>query len=399
MKRGFSKRGAESLPESMNAFYLILFIGLFFLVYIILLPEGEKERLIGQPGPIYGNGNSGGSYGPIERQILFSQSIGSLQPFGQKIYAKPLASINLYADTDKDEEALSKSLDVSGGFFSGSEKDLIFKISQDAPVDSVKLLFFLEQAEGSITILLNGQEIFSGPLTISQLPLNLPVSALRAVNHLTFSTDSGFFSKNRYVLRDVTLFRTYRVEHTSEQRTFVLNQEDLQRFGHLSLFYMVNCFTANEKGTLWITLNGKLLSQQQIVCDAGEVSHDLARNDLREGRNTLTFSIDKGKYTLERALLEGDIDAGKAPGYYFSVPVATYDTLGNAGTVVMDLQLATNNKRKVATIFVNGFPLVLDTYGDGFSFDITPYVVPGQNTLRIVAETAFDVASLDISLE
>ncbi len=396
MKRGFRKKG-EVIPESTNAFYLVLFIGLFLLVYMILLPEGEKNRLAGQPG---GSGPTyGGSYGPVEQQILFSQSLGNLQPFGQKIYAKPMASVSLYADTDKDEEVLSKSLDITGGIFSGAEKELVFRIAPEAPVDSVRLLFFLEKAEGSITIFLNGREVFSGPLTTSQLPLQLPVSALRAVNQLTFSVkSSGFFHKNSYVLRDVTIFRTYRIEHTREQRTFVLSRDDLQRFGHLSLFYIVNCFTVHEKGNLLITLNGKLISQQQIVCDAGEVSHDLAKNDLREGRNVLEFTIDNGKYVLERMLLEGDIDAGKAPGYFFNVPLGTYDVLGRTGQVVMDVQLTADNRRKVATLLVNGYPLYLDTYSDRFSFDITPYVVPGQNSLRIVAETSFDVASLDISL-
>ncbi len=400
MKRGFSKKGNGD-PESINAFYLILFIGIFFIVYLIFLPEGEKDRIGGTSGPIYGDGGKpGGTYGPVEREILFSQSIGTLQPFGQKVYAKPLASVNLYADQDKDEELLSKSLDVSGGFFSGTEKELIFKMAQDAPADNVRLLLFLDKAQGSITISLNDREIFSGPLTTAQIPLSLPVSSLRSVNRLTFSVpSSGWFSKNSYVLRDVTIFRTYRIEHTREQRTFVLSSDDLKRFGHLSLFYIVNCFTANEKGTLWITLNGKLISQQQIVCDAGEVSHDLARNDLREGRNVLEFSIDGGKYILERMLLEGDIDSGKAPGYFFGIPVATYDALDSLGSITMNLQLSGDNRRKVATFFINGYPLYLDTYADSFSFDISPYVVPGQNSLRIVAETSFDVASLDIFLE
>lgn len=384
------------LPESVNGYYLILFIGLFLLIYIIILPEGQKEELVGQPSSGYypsGQPRYGGSYNPVEQEILFSQSIGSLQPFGQKIYAKPLASVSLYTDQSKDEEVLAKSLAVTGGFFSGAEKELIFKVSQDAPLENVRLLFFLEKAKGSITISLNGREIFSGPLTSSQLPLQLPASSIRNVNHLTFSVDGGF-RKGDYVLRDVTLFRTYTLAHTTEQRTFVLSQDDLRRFGSLSLFYIVNCQTVNERGTLWIRLNSKVISQQQIVCDAGEVSHDFNRNDLREGRNVLEFTIDRGKYILERMLLEGDIDAGKAPGYSFSVPSG----IGSRGTVVMELQLTADNRRKVATLLINGYPLYLDTYGDHFSFDIGSYVVPGQNTLRIIAETAFDVASLDIFL-
>jgi len=394
VKRGFSRKGGVDLPESLNAYYLILFIGLFLLIYIVLLPEGQKEELVGQPSsgyyPSSGKPNYGGSYGPTQQEILFSQSIGELQPFGQKIYAKPLASVSLYTDQDKDEELLAKSLDVSGGFFSGTEKELIFKVSQDAPLDNVRLLFFLEKAEGSITISLNDREIFSGPLTSSQLPLQLPASSIRSVNHITFSV-SGGFSRSSYVLRDVTLFKTYTLAHTTEQRTFVLSADDLQRFGHLSLFYIINCQTANEKGTLWIRLNSKVISQQQIVCDAGEVSHDFNRNDLHEGRNVLELSIDGGKYILERMLLEGDIDAGKAPGYSFSVPTGS-------GSVFMELQLGADNRRKVATVLVNGYPLYLDTYGDHFSFDISSYVVPGQNNLRIIAETAFDVASLDVFL-
>lgn len=392
MKRGISRRGALPLPESLNGYYLILFIGLFLILYIVFLPEGQKEQLVGQtgPSPLPPGGVYGGGYAQTSRQVLFSQSIGSLQPFGQKIFSKPLASLSLYSNQQKDEEVLSKSLSVAGGFFSGQEKDLAFKINQNTPVDSVKVLLFLEKAQGDITLTLNGREIFSGPLTASQLPLILPASSLRAVNHLTFSVSSGIFHKNAYILRDITVFRTYRIEHVAEQRTFVLSQEDSQRFNHLGLFYIVNCFTVQEKGNLLIALNGKVISQEQIVCDAGEVSHDLLREDLHQGRNTLDFQIDNGNFVLERMLLEGELDAGKAPGYFFSAP--------SNGNYFMDLAFGNDNARKIATFYINGYPVSLDTYASTFSFDISPYVIPGQNSLRIVAETPFDVASLDISL-
>lgn len=147
---------------------------------------------------------------------------------------------------------------------------------------------------------------------------------------------------------------------------------------------------------LQILLNGNLVSQQQIVCDAGEISHDLLPGHLREGQNVLAFVIDGGKYTLERLLLEGSLGAGKVPSYSFGVEPAVFDFLGRGGIVGLDLLFGQDTNRKIATLFVNGQPLYLETTDDSAHFDITRYIVPGRNTIRIVAETPFSMAGLDV---
>ena len=141
-----------------------------------------------------------------------------------------------------------------------------------------------------------------------------------------------------------------------------------------------------------------MISQQQIVCDAGEVSQDLQRGDLREGRNVLEFTIDKGKYVLERMLLEGDIATGTVPSYSFSLPRQIYGALDAGGQVFLEMNFGKDTTRKIATMLVNGYPLVIDTTSDRAGLDLTPYVVAGQNTLRLAAETPLTITSLEVSL-
>ena len=141
--------------------------------------------------------------------------------------------------------------------------------------------------------------IYEGTPTTTTLPINLPTTYLRSTNRITFSVNKPFiFGSNSYTLKDIKILLTEHTNNQQEQRTFTLNQEEYRNTQGISLNYFTNCQRITETGTLKIYLNSKLVDERVVVCEVGPILQDLPLNYLKQGTNTLTFSINKGSYIL-----------------------------------------------------------------------------------------------------
>ena len=401
-KRGTMKKGEA---PGIIVYWLIALIGLFLIVYVILLPEGEKEKLVNDPTTI-GNevdytttqGNKGTDLRPGLRPptqtLLLSETPGKLLPYGQSLFVKPLASLNLFAEENKREERLTNSISLRSNLFAGTESTrYTFRLDDPKAITKLQLLALVQVNKGEIIVKVNNKEVYKGRLTTNELPLLIPRGFLQRTNTISFSVPSGALGKNTYQLNDVSLFITDRSTHTQEFRDLVLSRSQLYDLDNLALYYFVNCFTLRERGTLQIYLNGNLLSQQLIVCDAGEISQDIPLNQLVEGRNILEFTIDEGKYILEQVSLEGNTGTGRVPTYFFTLQIADLATRQQVG---VDMKFFDQRDRKVGTLLINGFEYYIDTRSNGAYFDITPHVTEGQNVLKIIPTTELDIIDLAV---
>ncbi len=342
-----------------------------------------------------GPGGYGPSNGIAPGTVLLSATPGKLYAYGQSLFVKPFASVNLYSYTQKQEIPIIQSLTLRSSFFTGASKTYRFTVQNPQQTAKAQLLFLIQQGTGTITIELNDQEIFSGALNTGELPIFISPQLLKSRNTITFSVSAGVFGKNNYQLRDVSLFLSDRQQHVQEARDFVFSQSQLDNLDSLTLFYFVNCFTVQEQGTLQIRLNGNVLNQYQIVCDAGEISQDIPSNFLIPGRNILEFFVDQGKFVLEQITLEGNAGQGRVPGYFFTLQ---RDDAYNRVPLWLDLKFYDNRERNVATVFINGYPLYVDTYDPGVLLDLTPYVTEGQNVIKLLPQTELDVIDLTVYL-
>ena len=393
------KKGQDGV---INVAWLIAIIALFLILYTVLLPEEDKVNLINNPGQLDRDIDDIRGGGPIypgepfgRGTLLLSETPGTLYPYAQHLFVKPLASVNLFSTVQKGEQQLASSLSLKSSLFSGDEQTYSFLVPNPNSVEKLQLLFVIQSARGDVEIAVNGQQLFSGKLSTTDLPITIPKSLLRKSNILTISVGASMLGGNAYALRDVSLFLSDREENVRELRDFVLSYNQLQNIQDLTLYYFVNCFTVNERGTLNIFLNGNLLSQQLVVCDAGEISQDLPLNYLIEGRNVLDFSITGGQFILEQLTIEGSTGQGRVPSYFFTLQV---DDIAYGAPVGLDMKFYEDRLRKVGTVYLNGFPLYIDTYDNGLFFDVTPYVVQGQNVLKIIPETELDVIDLAVFL-
>lgn len=384
-----------------GAAWLVSMIALFLIIYAILLPESEKESLLGPSGPAGGirpGQEVPGVIGPGFRNIL-SESPGLVSPISAQVVEKQLASVSLFSETIQSEEPLTNLITVEKSLFGEESKELTFKVSKVNNVENINLLFFVDEGKGDLIIKLNNHEIYRGPVNVNDIPISLPLSLLRNVNKLEFSVSTpSFLGKNRYVLRDIALFKRIRAENSREIRSFVVTRNELASLQAITLFYTVNCFTVDEEGNLRVSLNNRIVSEGLIVCDAREVSLDLNPSELIEGRNAITFEIDNGKYTLERVQVEEILGSQVIPSYFFTLQVGDIDLLFRGAHAALQFRFLDDGLRKVGTVFVNGFPYHIDTYDNELVFDITETVSDGRNVIRIVPVNQFDIISMDVIL-
>ncbi len=400
MKRGIGvvRRGQTAI----NAAWLIGMLVLFLIVYIILLPEADKDRLINDPsrlGQDYGSYYPSDDYAPSSRgRNLLSEDPGFLTPLHQATI-QPLGAVRLYSVAEKIGETLASSLEVRRGFFSRSDRDIVFRLDDLQELRDASLLFFPNEPRGDLIIYLNDEEIFNAPASSNDVPLHLPIYLLGKVNRLTFSVSSpglNFFQSNHYLLENLQLVKDYQREHVAEARSFVVSPQEFDSYTQFRLVYQMNCFTVTDSGTLQIILNGKVVAESLIVCDARETTVDLDPALLENGRNVLEFFVDRGQYVLEDLVLERFSGAAQHREYTFPLQLADLAGLDAGAHVFLSLRFVHDGLRKDATFFVNGFPVYVDTFDEYFEYDITPFVSEGRNVIRIVPYTPTNIVSMDV---
>ncbi len=395
--------------QAVNATYLLSMIALFIVLYIILLPEGEKERLTQEPGQddIFGSTDTYG-YGPSDQFVngpsagaktFISESPGVVYPTLKNVFSKPLASVNLFSEGKQQIDDLAGSISVSHNLFSETTKVVTFSFDDVAQVNSASLLFSVTSGEGNLIIKLNNQEIYNQKIETSDLPLSLPKHLLKQNNKLEFAVSApGVFGENAYELQHVQLVKQLQLQNNLETRTFILSEGDKKNLQGLTLYYFVNCFTVQEQGRLIVKLNGNIISDNLVVCDAGEVSIDLDPQMLISGRNVLEFSIDQGKYVLEKVLVEGAVQQDQFPSYTFVLSRADIDQLRRGGRMQVNMRFFDDGYRKALNLHINGRPLYVDTTTGGFFADVTDYVLEGQNVVRVVPAFELEIVDLEVFL-
>jgi hypothetical protein len=192
-------------------------------------------------------------------------------------------------------------------------------------------------------------------------------------------------------MRDLQLIEQVHLINKVEMRSFVVDNVESMRDGELGFF--INCLKIHtEQGSLKVGLNGHNVYVGRVVCDAGHVEVDLLKNYFIEGRNTLTFEIDKGEYVLEQVQLELGVEDKKLVQYYFAVDEKVNDYM-------LDIDFEESDEVKRATITINGDNLYLDEYGDNYRKKITEFIDEGENYIKITAKNEFVINLLEIIQE
>jgi len=191
-------------------YILILLMAFFILIYVILLPRGEREELLN----ITSSTDAATGEAPAKTVVL-SESPGKVYSFTSNLQTINIEPIHVYSRDESTSFTLIKSMTVSRNLLKDNFKTVLFDLTDLSELKEVKLFFLITESKGPMTIYLNGKLLYEGLLTSSQMPLELPLANLQEKNRLEFySASPGIrvFSSNYYIMQDVQLIKTLKVE-------------------------------------------------------------------------------------------------------------------------------------------------------------------------------------------
>ncbi|MBS3095370.1 hypothetical protein J4231_01700 [Candidatus Woesearchaeota archaeon] len=416
-----NKRGVSEPAGDIAA--LILLIMLSIIIYIVLIPPAEREALLGE-NDTSSNYTNYGNYG--YEQTLLSSSPGEVHPFTKGTAKKEISPVSLFTNKEDAITNIATSLTVSKSLFSEETKQLSFSIENIKNLDSASLFFFIKEAKGEMFIELNGNTIFEGQITQDNVPLTLPTGILKANNILRIGAKGKWW--NRFSLSEIYVKSSYTYENTLAKRTFEISSREKSNIEKASLEYYVNCM-GNDQGILSIMFNRKLLSDDYVVCDAGKRTLEISTRDLSAGTNVLEFRTDKGNYEIQGLELNMEMGEKTFPAYNFEITNEIYKDVfsscyldcesgcgiqceGNNecykpciddckntcynSNVVLELTFADNTKRKKASITINEFEININTQAPEYVRVISDYIRRGDNVVKIVPRSSFDILNLRV---
>ncbi len=441
----FKKRG----KTAANVATLVLLIGLFIIFYVLLIPEESRKELLGEdftkgnvPLPGYGVTPSG--------KVLLTSSPGKVYALEKGQQVIPLTAARLYVRAEDDKIDLADKVSLSKGLFSEDIKTLYFKLDNPQSIDNLNLFFFIQEPL-NLYIEFNGNRIFEGNLESADLPVKLPVKFARKDNTLKIGLTGTYILTKTVQLSSLAVKKSFVVENRFTSRNFVLSASDRAGLRAAHLEYFINCMSINplNQGEASVSLNGRVLFSDNVVCDTGPRVLTLDLNDIKSGTNALSFEISKGDYSFESMAVVLDISEKFYPQYSFDISDDDYDSVSGkcdssdydscsyacgkdctagcraysnykrcydqcfdscesecfgsyctgAKKLILQLEFPNSKDRKIASITVNRDVINLDTTKDVFFRDISSSVNRGANYIKIIPKNDFEVKTLIVSIE
>lgn len=380
---------ANKPASAGSAAVLVVFITLLFVGYILLVPAGERERIL-----------EGANATRAAERLLLDEAPGRLEFTDKAVTDHDIS--NMYLSETRNSVILHQEnpFTVSNGWFSETKKVMTFSVPQLTETESAILSFQATQHSGDLLITLNGQPIFSGPVPIQNPPpVVLPRELLSNVNRLEFSVTGGFFATKRFALTDVKVIgEVTQRERQRSVNTFTISESEKEHLDNAFLDFYPIC-EQQEVGVLTITLNGKTIFAATPSCDSLN-RQDLYKEDLREGRNELTFSIDRGSYRVENVRVRTVLEPVKSYIDYFTIKEELYDDiLDDNLDVILRITFVDDGTLKHARINVNGRYDVIDQTDDEYEEEITAFIKEGNNYLEIQPLKELNIARLEVEVE
>lgn len=380
----------------------VILMALFIILYIVLLPPGDRDVLLNQTTST--STSASGIAVPEGAKVILSESPGMVYSYSKNIQTIKLEPIHLYEKDETTQFNLVKSLSVSRNILKDGYKNIMFSMDNMDKLSSAKLFMAVSESRGMLSIKLNGHDIYQGVLTSEQLPIDLPKEYLQASNTLSLSVSmpsfSQFYKSNYYLLQDVKLIKTYSVQNTEVSRAFFVDTE-AGTVKKATLGYIVNCNALEPRGSLTINVNSRLVSKDTVFCDFHEeIKLPLDTDSLSaDGRNRVSFSIDKGDYNLDQAAIKVETGKSTYPAYTFDIDSDNYQSIKDGSKKLFLKFKFRDSGRKKALVSVQDSEFSFDTSASEYSKDISAMVDDGANYVKIVPKEDFEIVNMKVMLQ
>jgi len=185
----------------INAAVLVAVIAGLIILYILFLPEAEREALLENKTIEKVRSDDDEDEG-----LLLREFIGRLDTI-EEIEDKTIPNIFLFETTEAKELERINALIVRNGWFDEKTKVVSFGVDDLENTDNVILSFRATKHEGILTIKLNDQIIYENDIASETVaPIRLNKNLLSSSNTFEFGVSSvgaRFWKTNEYSLDDI----------------------------------------------------------------------------------------------------------------------------------------------------------------------------------------------------
>lgn len=377
-------------PSGTPAATLIGIITIIFIVYILFLPTEERRELL--EGENYTDSDS--------KTTLLDETPGLLSFTKRTLFDHDIPSVFLSETTNAAVLAQENPFTVRKGWLSEQRKTMVFAVSTPAQTDNIILSLQAPSRAGTLVITLNGQIVFEGTVaTQNPPPIILPKSLIAGANQLEFSVKGGFFSRKHYELFDVKVIgEVTDIARQAATSTFTISDVEKENLDTAFLDFYPLCDQA-DVGTLSIELNGRIVHSAIPACE-GLNRQDLDKEELREGKNELTFRISQGSYRVEQIRVRTILKPVKPFIDYFKINSTLYNSvLDNKRDIILRVEFVDDDEDKQARLNINGRYDVIDQEDEVYEEDISAFIKEGNNYIQIDPLTELNIVRITVKAE
>ncbi len=393
-------RNAQS---GVNAAVLVAIIAGLIILYIIFLPEAERESLLENKSI----SKSGSSKSVDDEDILLREFPGRLDDV-EGVIDKTIPNIFLFETTNAKEIEKINPLVVRNGLFDKKDRAVSFGIDDVENTDNVILSFKASKHEGILTIELNNEIIYENDLE-SEIasPIKLSKNLLEDSNTLEFSVSSvgfRFWKTNEYSLDDIRIIGDITDKSKQESRNvFTLTATELFNIEKADLRFVPYCKSEAKVGVLDVFVNSREVFSAVPVCEDA-YRQPIPLGILDEGENRIVFRTNKGSYSVEQIKVEFVEKEVRTKVYFFEVNQSVINKIKSGDKdVVLTVEFA-DDRNKRADLNINDRLSTIDTEKKAFTKTLNDgndpdFVEEGNNFIEIRPRTRLDIVEIRVELQ
>jgi hypothetical protein len=389
----------------VNAAVLVAVIAGLIILYILFLPEAEREALLENKSV---KSTNGGSSDDESEGVLLREFPGRLDTI-EVVQDKNIPNIYLFESTDAKELERINPFIVRNGWFDKKDRTVSFGIDDLENTDNVILSFKAKKHEGILTIKLNNEIIYENEISGETVaPIELKRSLLMDENTFEFSVSSvglRFWKTNEYSLDDIKIIGDITDRSKQESRNvFTLTGTELMNIERADLRFVPYCRNVASVGVLDVFVNNREVFSAVPVCEDA-YRQPIPLSVLDTGENKIIFRTNKGSYSVEQIEVEFVEKDIRTNVYYFEVNESVIDDIEDEEIdVVLTMEFVDDEKNKRADLNINDRFISIDqeekVYTKTLNDDDDPdYIKEGNNFIEIRPRTMLDVVELRVEIE
>lgn len=369
--------------NASGAATLVAAIAALIVAYLLFIPPGDRQQLIGDSS-IGGQGGQGGGGRVLPEQILLLQEpLGKVFSGSSDNIEHTIPSIKVFTRTGAGEIKQVDSLFVQRGAFEDKMKRIQFSLDPGLTHD-VLLSFNVDDHNGRLIILLNGHEILNSELSDgSAEPIMLDSDYLQTENVLEFRCSSPgamFWRVNSYELSEILISgQLTDVRQSFGEQHFSISQDEFESLKSAELKFRPNC-DRHAIGDLQVLVNRMRVYEGLPQCNAVNTI-EVAKSILMPEDNAIAFRSLHGVYEINNIKLETELAEPVDPVLYFEVPYQVYELLGDMGAYLTITFPDEGTKSGIITL--NGRKANFRTSDSYYRTHVTSFIKEGTNSIKV----------------